>query len=95
MIQNIYSIYDSVAKIFNRPFTSINNDTAIREFKSSLQDNPHANDYSLYHLATFDDLPGDIKPNLPVKILTGFDVTGNIGDKNEEAIKTVDAKPRS
>ena len=55
MVLNIYSIFDTVAQVFNKPFTDINNDTAIRSFKGSVLEQPHKDDYALYHLGSMDD----------------------------------------
>ncbi|AXL14467.1 nonstructural protein [Microviridae sp.] len=72
---NIYSIFDTVAEVFNKPFTDINNATAIRSFTQSVLDQPHKNDYVLYNMGEFDDNSGHIQPNkTPTKILSGFDV---------------------
>lgn len=75
MKTNIYSIFDTVAGIFNAPFTQINNATAIRAFTNSVHDSPNKDDYVLYKLAQLDDNNGDIEklPN-PEKILTGLEV---------------------
>lgn len=74
MKMSLYSVYDNVAKIFNKPFTEINDGTAIRVFIQSLQDNPNRNDYTLYHIADLFDHNGSIQPVEPNKIYTGFDV---------------------
>lgn len=72
---NIYSVFDTVAQVFNKPFTDINNDTAKRIFIQSAQEDPNKNDYVLYWLGSFTDHDGDIIPlNEPQKVLSGFDV---------------------
>lgn len=71
---NIYSIYDTVAEVFNKPFTDINDATAIRSFVQSVSDQPHKNDYVLYNLGVFTDHDGTILQDRPVKIRSGFDV---------------------
>lgn len=72
---SIYSIYDTVAEVFNKPFTDINNASAIRSFTSSVQDQPHKNDYVLYYLGTFEDNSGEIMPaKNPFKLLSGIEV---------------------
>ena len=53
MRTNIYSIYDTIAKVFNKPFMEHNDETAKRSFKATAQDQPHIGDYSLYHLGFF------------------------------------------
>ena len=75
MKQNIYAIYDTVAQCFNLPFFNVNNAVAIRNFSTSVQNEPHKNDYELFQLGEFDDQNGSICPlDSPTKILTGFDV---------------------
>lgn len=66
MILHIYSVFDSVAEVFNKPFTDINDATAIRAFVEGVKDNPHKNDYQLFYLGEFHDSNGDI---IPVKNL--------------------------
>lgn len=75
MNTNLYSAFDSVAEVFHRPFTEVNDKTAIRAFSSSLEDNKNKNDYTLYKIGTFDDNNGNIeKTKTPIKILTGFEI---------------------
>lgn len=73
MRNNLYSIYDTVAKVFNKPFVEFNNETAKRSFFESLQEQKHAKDYSLYHIGEYDDHNGQIVPNKePTRIADGF-----------------------
>lgn len=72
---NIYSIYDVVAQVFNKPFTDINDGTAVRSFVQSVNDQPHKNDYVLYKLGSLTDHNGVIEPSdVPIKIHSGFDI---------------------
>jgi len=75
MITNVYSIRDSLAEIYNKPFTEINNATAIRAFSQSMQQTKNKEDYVLYHIGTFDDNAGSFTVNDPVKIFSGSEVT--------------------
>lgn len=79
----LYSIYDKVACVFNKPFTELNNQTAIRSFDQSLKDNPHIKDYELYKLAEYSDHNGEIDPVPIAKIRTGLDLIHEI-KKGEE-----------
>lgn len=73
---NLYSIFDTVAQVFHKPFTEVNNDTAIRVFTHSIKDNESKNDYVLYYLGEFLDHNGEIIPiKAPLKCLSGFDIT--------------------
>lgn len=75
MNMNMYSIFDTVAQVFNKPFTEINNATAIRAFSSAVNENPNKNDYALYHLGSFTDHDGVLVPIAnPTRIYTGFDI---------------------
>jgi hypothetical protein len=75
MKTQVFSIYDSVAEVFNKPFTEINEATAIRAFTQALQTNENKNDYSLYAIADFTDHDAEIKPyQQPKKVFTGFDI---------------------
>lgn len=75
MSKNIYSIFDTVAQVFNKPFTETNNATAIRSFTASAEKEIHKNDFVLYNLGEFNETDGKIKVNEnPIKIFSGFDV---------------------
>lgn len=71
---NLYSIYDNVAKVFNKPFVALNDGDAMRTFGQAIQSIPHKNDYVLYALGSYTDHDGVIVPMEPVRILSGFDV---------------------
>lgn len=78
-ISNVYSIYDKVAEVFNRPFFDHNNATAIRSFEKSAKEQEHKDDYVLYHIGVFDDTTGEIQPcDNPVKLITGIEVTAEV-----------------
>lgn len=54
----VYSIYDSVAKIFNQPFFMQNDDMAMRAFSDLKVDvksmiSYHPDDYTLYQVGIF------------------------------------------
>jgi len=75
MITNLYSIYDSIAEIFNKPFAAINDGDAARSFETSVKEQAHKNDYVLYHVGAYDDNAGTLQANkIPIKIKSGFDI---------------------
>ena len=76
---NLYSVFDRVAEVFNKPFTEINDQSAERAFKESLEESKHAKDYDLYKLADFTD--HDIFKLIPTK-----------SDKTTELLITVEEK---
>lgn len=72
----MFSVYDTVAQVFNKPVFDLNNASAIRGFTMGLQDNSNKTDYELYRIGEFDDSNGTFTPEqAPVKIYTGFDIT--------------------
>ena len=67
MLHNIYTVFDSAAVMFDRPFTAISDNAAIRSFGDICvsADHPigqHPEDYSLYRIGTYDDNKGVIAP---------------------------------
>lgn len=70
MLINIYTIYDQQAQTYARPMFFPNDATAKRavgdEVNRHAPDNSlamHPDDYQLYHLGTFNDDTGELKPN--------------------------------
>lgn len=75
MRSNLYSIYDSIAEVFNKPFLQPNDASAIRAFTESASEQVHIKDYALYCLGEFNDNNGSIVPQTtPVKIYSGLDI---------------------
>jgi len=75
MIIQLYSVYDKVAAIFHKPFSEINDATAIRAFENSLKENPDTVDFELYSVGEFDDSNGEITMHQSTtRIRTGFDI---------------------
>ena len=74
---NLYSIYDTVAQVFNKPFTAHNDADAISSFveASNNNANAHKDDYCLYAVGDWDDNNGTITPQkAPTKIYSGLDI---------------------
>ena len=71
---NLYSVFDRVAEVFNKPFTEINDQSAERAFKESLEESKHAKDYDLYKLADFTDHDGLIvhSKEYPKRLYSGL-----------------------
>lgn len=84
----LFAVYDSKAAIFMNFGTVINNEAAMREFKNAVQKvghqfNNNPEDYSLYRIATVDDANGEIEAaQVPMQLMTGFDVLGNPGEES-------------
>lgn len=70
MLKKVFSINDSVSRIFLNPFTSTNQATALRDFRSVCV-NPQTEigrspgDYTIYEIATFNDETGELTPTTP------------------------------
>ena len=63
MMLQIYSIYDSKSKAFSQPFSSANDQVAIRQFTTLASEqgnnvNKFPEDFSLHHIGEFDDSTG-------------------------------------
>jgi len=61
----LYTIFDSKAGAYLPPFTSQNDATALRQFETAISQsdhdfNRHAEDYSLWTVATFDQKTAEI-----------------------------------
>lgn len=64
----VFSIYDSKAEAYLRPFYAPNHAVALRWFESACQDPSHdfhryAADYTLFHIGHFNELTGEHIPN--------------------------------
>ncbi len=64
MILVQYTIWDSKADAYITPFFSVNDEVAIRSFSSACTDEGHdfyrhAEDYTLFRVATFNQADGD------------------------------------
>ena len=86
----MFSIYDKVAHVFDKPFVAVNHQTAIRAYENALGDNQNLIDYDLYVIGEFDDQTGDIRETCNVeKIKSGLEVAGakeirKIGEEQEQ-----------
>ena len=73
----MFSIYDSKAKSYLPPFHMPNDDMALRVFQDCVSDPNHAfgkhpEDYTLFHLGSFDDETGIIFCELVEAIANGI-----------------------
>lgn len=87
---NMYSIYDTVAAIFHKPFTEVNHASAVRAFDNSLIDNPNTTDYVLYFVATMEDTSGVISSVTPEKIRTGFETISISSTTSEQKLNDLE-----
>ena len=71
----MYAIFDKVAEVFNKPFTEINDASATRAFKQSLEENKAVKeDYELYNVGTFTDHDGVIVQEKTKRIFSGIEI---------------------
>lgn len=90
MIMIVYSIRDKKTELYQPPFVSNNDATAIRSFKRALEQPDtllalHPKDFELFCVGTFQDTTGEIQPYDKTKV---FDGDTYLKDKqNAEAIK--------
>lgn len=75
MKMNLYSIYDQVTEVFNKPFTEHNDNSARRAFEQSISKSPSKDDYCLYHIGSYNDANAEIETlRVPNKVSSGFDL---------------------
>lgn len=65
MVMNVYSVFDSVAGVFSRPYFLNNDNLAVRAFGDAVADKStglyvHVDDYKLYKIGVFDDISGQL-----------------------------------
>lgn len=70
MQKQLFSVYDSKAQVYGNPFTSINEQLAMRDFQQACRDtnsqlHHFPNDFALYLIGEFDDSVMMIHPTLP------------------------------
>lgn len=74
----VYSVFDSKAALFGRPFYDQQDASAIRNFADAVNDgsnpsnmwNKHPEDFSLFLIGEFDDESGKLIPCLPQSLVT-------------------------
>jgi len=78
MIKNVYSVFDSKAATYGNPWFDLSNEVAMRNFSDSVNDrniqgnqwNKHPEDFTLFHIGTFNDQTGMIVTATPVALVT-------------------------
>lgn len=74
MDQPLFSVFDSKASQYLPPFASQNQSTAIRQFSTAVMREGHdfrvhAEDYTLWHVGTFDSEKAKISPAQPPEMV--------------------------
>lgn len=91
----LYSIYDKVANVFNKPFQDLNDASAIRNFKDAVKNEPHINDYELWKIAMFDNNEAIIQTEIdkelyPMRLMSGLSISASeshVAEKQYQANK--------
>lgn len=65
MIHLMFSVYDRVSGLYSKPFYSMSENTAIRDFRTAARDDQsdigkNPSDYSLHYVGSFDDQTGRV-----------------------------------
>lgn len=77
MIHQVFAVRDSKTEAFLPPFYSQTEAAAIRSFRASWMTSGHPfhdfpEDYSLFHLGTFDDATGKFDVQAPAHLISAF-----------------------
>lgn len=75
MMIKVFSLYDSKAEAFIKPFMLLQEGVAVRELTDAVNQadtnvGQHPEDYILYHIADFDNATGEYINHNPHKLLT-------------------------
>lgn len=82
MITNIYTIYDTKAKIYNKPFYIINDDVALRTALDLVNDqksdvSKHPEDFIMYRIGQYEDTTAVFDLNEHADIICHFNQLSN------------------
>jgi len=92
MLLNIYSIFDTAAAIYQRPFTAKSHGEVTRSFKDVCTDadheiGKHPEDYTLFCLGTFNDGTGEVTGFGPEKVATALELVAATRQVNRDNIE--------
>lgn len=88
-MQEVFSIYDTKAQMFNLPFFQLNSEIAKRAFLALVRD-PNTSigqfpaDYALFRIGTFTDQDGCLNSETPVQVLTGVEARAMLASLEPE-----------
>lgn len=88
---NMYVIFDTKAKFYNKPFYLQNDNVALRAFTDLANDETtdvfkHPTDFQLYKVGTYDDVTATIVSNPPIHMANAHELKNN----NIQEINTED-----
>ncbi len=94
---NTYTIFDTAAGAYMRPFFLQADSQAIRSFKDIALDKDHAvgqhpEDYSLVRVGTFDDQTGLIHPETVEVLINGLRVIADSQNVNQDKLEAFQAQ---
>ncbi len=100
MRQFIYSIYDTAAAIYQRPFVAQSDGEVTRSFSDIACDadheiGKHPEDYTLFTIGTFNDKTGEVIGNAPEKIATALELVAVSRNVNRDNVEQLDMKLQS
>lgn len=84
MILKVYAVFDEVSRIYKHQFFRVRDGEASRFFGDACKDkqtelNAHPSDFSLFHLADFDDESGVfISLDVPRRVCRATDFVSNL-----------------
>lgn len=73
---NLYVIKDTVGGYYMSPFTSINHDTAKRNFAKVCSSVEYSGDFELFQVGTYDSDTGVVEPCKHEFVINGSDING-------------------
>lgn len=81
----LYAVYDVASGVYDGPVGSMNDATAIRQFKevATNDNNPigkNPSDFTLMKVGIWNDADGQIESMPPVKVMTALEAIASTGD---------------
>lgn len=82
---NMYVIYDTKAKFYNKPFYMQNDSIAIRAFTDLVNDtqtdvNKHPTDFQLYSVGTYEDTTAIIESHPPIHMANAHELKDKLSE---------------
>ena len=89
MILQVFTVYDSKVEAYFSPFFCKTRGEAIRSFTDAISDPQHQfakhlEDYTLFHIGSYDDAKGELKP----------EIHSSMGKAIEFAVPQITQKPK-
>lgn len=83
MLLGLYSVYDTAAGAYANPSPVISKEAAIRSFGDAVRAasnewSKHPEDYILMYLGTFDQITGELHPELPSRVISALECSATL-----------------